>query len=301
MNLLYSFLTICMATVVIGLPQNYGSGREIGQSLTGKKPELPKLSEGCKIQYKTVYDIVEKDIIEKKCTEKYRKVFDVKYKTVCTPYQEEVCSVQYKNVCEAKYRDNCYEAYKEVQEPYVEDECVDKDIAVCDKHWQCTDPNEPLATCSDKVWVDNLEACKYLKKSFCTEVSKYRTIKEPYQKCDQIAYDECNDVPYDKCDYVTKESCQDHPYDHFYQVPYQDCQDVHKLVSEQVSQKKPFRICEGVEPHQFTDREIEDYPDIIDPFGRIDEINVRSEEDEEEFSEEKDTGTTKKSTKITFG
>jgi len=71
-------------------------------------------------------------------------------------------------------------------------------------------------------------------------------------------------------------------------------------VSEQVSQKKTFRICEGVEPHQFTDREIEDYPDIIDPFGRIDEINVRSEEDEEEVSEEKDT-TTKKSTKIIFG
>ena len=72
MNLLFSFLTICMATVVIGLPQNYGSGGEIGQSLNGKKPELPKLSEGCRIQYKTVYDIVEKDIIEKKCTEKYR-------------------------------------------------------------------------------------------------------------------------------------------------------------------------------------------------------------------------------------
>ena len=74
MNLLFSFLTICMATVVIGLPQNYGSGGEIGQSLNGKKPELPKLSEGCRIQYKTVYDIVEKDIIEKKCTEKYRWV-----------------------------------------------------------------------------------------------------------------------------------------------------------------------------------------------------------------------------------
>ena len=62
-------------------------------------------------------------------------------------------------------------------------------------------------------------------------------------------------------------------YDHFYQVPYQDFQDVHKLVSEQVSQKKTFRFCEGVEPHQFTDREIEDYPDIIDPFGHIDEIS----------------------------
>ena len=72
MNLLFPFLIICMATVVIGLPQNYGSGREIDQSFTGKKPELPKLSEGCEIQYKTVYDIVEKDIIEKKCTKKYR-------------------------------------------------------------------------------------------------------------------------------------------------------------------------------------------------------------------------------------
>jgi len=63
-----------MATVAIGLPQNYGSGRKIGQSLTGKKPELPKLSDGCKIQYKTVYDIVEKDIIEKKCTKIQRGI-----------------------------------------------------------------------------------------------------------------------------------------------------------------------------------------------------------------------------------
>merc|ERR1712008_197819 len=100
MNLLFSILTICIATIVIGLPQNYGSGREIGQSLTGKKPELPKLSEGCKIQYKTVYDIVEKDVIEKKCTEKYREVFDVKYETVCTPYQEK--SVQFRTKISAK-------------------------------------------------------------------------------------------------------------------------------------------------------------------------------------------------------
>ena len=65
--------------------------------------------------------------------------------------------------------------------------------------------------------------------------------------------------------------------------------------------KKTFRICEGVEPHQFTDREIEDYPDIIDPFGRIDEINVRKEEENgDEVSEDRDI-TTKKSTKITFG
>ena len=65
--------------------------------------------------------------------------------------------------------------------------------------------------------------------------------------------------------------------------------------------KKPFRICEGVEPHQFTDKEIEDYPDIIDPFSRIDEINVRIDEvNGDEVSEDKDI-TTKKLTKISFG
>merc|ERR1711862_705360 len=79
----------------------------------------------------------------------------------------------YEAKCETKYKDNCYEAYRDVQEPYVEDVCNDKDVAVCDKHWQCQNPNLPLENCNDKVWVDNQASCKYLKQTVCNQVEKY--------------------------------------------------------------------------------------------------------------------------------
>merc|ERR1712062_472784 len=244
MNPFSSSLVICtyLVTLITSLPQNYGSSGDISQDpqtlLTGKIPNLPDLPEGCRIQYKTVFDIIEKDIIETKCDEKYRDECETKYKKVCNPYQEEVCTKEYKNICETKYKDKCYEAYNDVQEEYVEKECTDKDITVCDKHWQCSTPNVPLSNCNDKVWVDNLETCKYLKKSICKDATKCRTVQKPYQKCEQVPYDECRDV--------------------------------HKLVPEQVSKKVPFKVCEGSKPQKLTDREIEDLPDIIDPFGRTD-------------------------------
>jgi len=303
MNPFSSSLVICtyLVTLVTSLPQNYGSSGDISQDpqtlLTGKNPNLPDLPEGCRIQYKTVFDIIEKDIIETKCDEKYRDKCETKYKKVCNPYQEEVCTKEYKNICETKYKDKCYEAYNDVQEEYVEKECTDKDIAVCDKHWQCSTPNVPLSNCNDKVWVDNLDTCKYLKKSICKDVTKYRTVQKPYQKCDQVPYDECRDVPFDSCDLITKETCQNNAYEDCIQVPYQDCKEVHKLVPEQVSKKIPFKVCEGSKPQKLTDREIEDLPDIIDPFGRTD-VGIEPRTEEVKFE---DDTKKKASNAIVFG
>jgi hypothetical protein len=78
MNPFLASLLMCtyLVTVVTTFPQSYSSAGEIGQDpeslLSGKNPNLPDLPRGCRIQYKTVYDIVEKDIIETKCDEKYR-------------------------------------------------------------------------------------------------------------------------------------------------------------------------------------------------------------------------------------
>ena len=88
-----------------------------------------------------------------------------KYNRVCTPWTETVCKTLNENVCETKYRDNCYEKYRDIKEPYEEDVCVDKDIAVCDKHWQCNNPNIPISDCNDKVWVDNKVSLQNLMRS----------------------------------------------------------------------------------------------------------------------------------------
>jgi len=98
------------------------------------------------------------------------------------------------------------------------------------------------------------------KKTVCNKVQKYRTVKQPYRKCDKESWQDCNDVPYQQCNPVTKQRCEDVPYNDCQKVPYQACQPVHKLVKEQVSQKRPFRVCTGVnEPYKYTNQEIEDY------------------------------------------
>merc|ERR1712172_379147 len=85
-----------------------GSGRD---GLTNGNRPKQNLPAGCQIQYKTVYDIVQNEKFERKCTTKF----------------ETQCTEKYNRVCITKWRD--------IEEPYEEDVCVDKDIAVCDKHW----------------------------------------------------------------------------------------------------------------------------------------------------------------------
>merc|ERR1739848_708893 len=120
--------------------------------------------------------IVENEKFETKCVEKYRSQCTERYNRVCTPYQENICKTAYETKCDTKYKDNCFEAYRDVKEPYVEDVCVEKDVAVCDKHWECQNPNLPIANCNDKVWVDNQNSCKYLKK-----INLHTSRKIPHQ------------------------------------------------------------------------------------------------------------------------
>merc|ERR1711963_575800 len=185
--------------------------------------------------------------------------------------------------------------------PMLKNVCNDKDVAVCDKHWRCQNPNLPLENCNDKVWVDNQASCKYLKQTVCNQVEKYRTTKEPYQQCDQQSWQDCKDVPYEVCDLVTRENCKDEPYNDCRDVPYQDCREIHKQVPHQVSRKRPFRVCDGVVDHyKYSDQEIADYDFIELRTGASEESDVESvEQSLEDF-------TTKAPTKkapgaITFG
>jgi len=275
-----------------------GSGRD---DLTNGNRPSPNLPAGCRIEYKTVYDIVENEKFETQCTTKFKKQCTEKYNRVCTPWTETVCKTLNENICETKYRDNCYEKYRDIKEPYEEDVCVDKDIAVCDKHWQCNNPNIPISDCNDKVWVDNKETCQYLKRTFCEPVQKYRTVKQPYQHCDNESWQDCKDVPYKKCDDYARNDCKDVPYQDCNQVPWQDCEEVHFKVPEQVSQKRPFRVCDGQaggnnDPYRYSDQEIADYDFIELRTGAVDTDAVDAEDKQVE-----EVTTKKSSSAITFG
>jgi len=231
----------------IGL-QNYGSG-DFQHCQTGQNvgPLAPPSGSGtnCRTEYKTINVIVETEKFERKCVQKYRNECVQKSKRVCTPYQEKVCQTVNNQQCYTKYRDYCYEAYRDVMEPYTENICVDKGQRRCDKHWQCANPSQSLANCNDKIWVEDQTSCKTLLATECTDVTNYRTVKQPYQKCEQESYDDCKNVPSQVCETVTRERCDNVPWNDCQDVPYQHCEDVHKTVPEQVQQQKLVTICDN--------------------------------------------------------
>ena len=121
-----------------------------------------------------------------------------------------------------------------------------------------------MDNCNDRVWVENPASCKDSKGNSCENVQKYKTVNEPYEKCDEIPYvdeNDCQDVAIRKCETVTQNNCIKVPYDDCREIPYEDCKNVYKSVPEQVARKRPFGVCgyDDETPYEFTDKEIEEY------------------------------------------
>ena len=141
-----------------------------------------------------------------------RSECDEKYQKICKPYQDKICKTDFERKCEVKYKESCetIDIFGEVE--YQEEVCEEKNVRVCDKHWECTNPNLEISNCNDKSWTENPSTCKYLKKTECHQETKYKTVKKPTQKCGRVAYDDCQNIPYEKCDLVTKQDCQNESY-----------------------------------------------------------------------------------------
>merc|ERR1719445_2623173 len=137
--------------------------------------------------------------------------------------------------CDTNWKQECNQLYKDVQQEYQAEECKDQEVRKCEKHWE-------EGTDGSKNWVDNPATCKTLRETNCYPVTKYKTVKEPYQKCDRVPYETCNDVPYENCNWVNREKCENAPYQDCNDVPWQDCKQVHKSVPHQVARRRPYRV-----------------------------------------------------------
>merc|ERR1712038_424667 len=244
-------------------PQYGGANQGFGgqqQQQGGRNPNRPTarpdfLPAGCRIEYTNVFSIQEREEYEDKCSTKYRQQCEQKFQRICNPYREKKCNTDYQRKCETYSKEECNQSWKDVQQAYQEDECNDSYVRKCEKHWE-------QSADGSKVWADDPATCKSLKETKCSPVTKYKTVREPYTKCDQVPYEDCRDVPY------------------------QDCQKVHKLVPHQVSKRRPFRVCGNDDPYEFTDAEINQF-DIIGAGTRSSSIDSEDENDEE-FNEEND-------------
>merc|ERR1712045_808875 len=250
--------TLCLIlsalTIVSQARPQYGSsnnnngrqpGGNFGQQTQVRPTARPSfLPQGCRIEYKVVYSVEEREEYKNKCETKYRKECQKKFQRICNPYREKQCQTDYKRKC--------------------------------DKHWE-------EGTDGSKNWVDNPATCKTLRETNCYPVTKYKTVKEPYQKCDRVPYETCNDVPYENCNWVNREKCENAPYQDCNDVPWQDCKQVHKSVPHQVARRRPYRVCNNKDPYEFTDAEINQF-EILN----VRTVDLDDDESNDEFNENDD-------------
>jgi len=285
-----------------GANQGFGQQQIQGDRNPSRPTSRPSfLPAGCRIEYKTVFSVEEREEYENKCRTLYRQECQQKFQRICNPYREKQCKTEYQQKCQTLQKEECNQSWRDVQEEYTEDECNDNYVRKCEKHWE-------QAADGSKVWADNPTTCKDLKETKCSPVTKYRNVRQPYTKCDQVPYQDCKNVPWENCNWVNREKCENEPYQDCNDVPYQDCQKVHKLVPHQVSKRRPFRVCNNKDPYEFTDDEINQFDILEIRSGSTDE-DADEEFDEQDDVEEVDTKklepeevTTKKSSSaIIFG
>merc|ERR1711974_60543 len=88
-------------------PQGYGNSNFNQQHQSQRPQNVPgknavkQLPAGCRLEYRVVHSIVEKEETETKCTQKSRRVCTEKYQRICNPYQDNVCRKTYEKICNA--------------------------------------------------------------------------------------------------------------------------------------------------------------------------------------------------------
>merc|ERR1712038_2127448 len=179
----------------IKIPQNSQGGRQ------------PNLPQGCRIEYRTIYDIVEVEEFETK----YKRQCKTEFQRICSPYREQNCQTKYEKKCDKhwvtnggakEWADNpstcknlketkCYPVTKIRKEPYQQ----------CDK--------------------ENYQECNDYPREICNWVTKEKCENEPYQDCQEVPYQEhklapkqvskrkpfkvCQDIdPYEFSDYDSR-------------------------------------------------------------------------------------------------
>merc|ERR1712047_10449 len=231
-------------------PQYGGAGNNNGRQPSGTFGQQTQvrptarpsfLPQGCRIEYKVVYSVEEREEYENKCETKYRQECQNKFQRICNPYREKQCQTDYKRQCDTNWKQECNQLYKDVQQEYQAEECKDQEVRKCEKHWE-------QGTDGSKNWVDSPDTCKTLREANCYPVTKYKTVKDPYQ--------DCNDVPW------------------------QDCKQVHKSVPHQVARRRPYRVCNNKDPYEFTDAEINQF-EILN----VRTVDLDEDESNDEFNE----------------
>ena len=190
----------------------------------------------CRTEYVTLWDTEYQEKEEQICATIYEKQCHTRQQRLCQPTTRQECRTEYEQQCATVYKNVCVEQYKTEYEPYTESECTTEYKQDCQYQWE--------GEGNDKVWAPIQGTCQNVPYDQCQDVTKTHAKQVAYQKCQDVPEQACQSVPKQVCVTVPDQVCTNEPLTECQDVPRQQCHSEHKKFPIRVSRQEAKKICD---------------------------------------------------------
>jgi len=190
----------------------------------------------CRTEYVTLWDTKYQEKEEQICATVYEKQCHTRQHRLCQPTTRQECRTEYEQQCATVYKNVCVEQYKTEYEPYTESECTTEYKQDCQYQWE--------GQGNDKVWAPIQRTCQNVPYDQCQDVTKTHAKQVAYQKCQDVPEQACQSVPKQVCVTVPDQVCTNEPLTECQDVPRQQCHSEHKKFPVRVSRQQAKKVCD---------------------------------------------------------
>jgi len=230
-----------MLTTIVGLCMVTFSGAFPQVSL--ETTTLPPLEPGSGCRYEDIEftELIEKEVLEKKCHDVNKCVCIDKTEERCLTYKvdESICTESLEKECKDVTKKICDTITTKIIEQIEEEVCGPVEVRKCTKIWICENED-----CSIKVWGDS-DDCDTYTITECKHILRNNTVTRsiPTEKNTTIQF--CESVPKTKCviSQVDKTHCTTETVEECTDKVEEKCIEIHKKVPMTVTSIKHIKKC----------------------------------------------------------
>merc|ERR1711971_223722 len=241
LNMKQAVVLAAVLALAIGAPQYLVENKEMAE----------KLTDGCRMEYVTVWEDVETEEVNKViCETEFKEECFTEYEEVCVNATEKVCSMVDEMVCVDSLTNKCGLEQVLKNETYTETECTKVYKNICEYEW--------IGEGKTKKWVPVEDSCVTKPFEDCEDVVKYKENFVEEEVCRDIPIKDCRNMPKEVCvDPAENEICEEIPTEKREIVPHEECKQITGTVPKKVSKKVTKVMCDEDEEPKESVNEIE--------------------------------------------
>jgi hypothetical protein len=231
------FITVVSSMLLTSLVQ--GASHYGGVPVVQPDRQVAAPSIQCRTEYVTLWDTEYPEKEEQICATVYEKQCRTRQQRLCQPTSRQECRTEYEQQCATVYKNVCVEQYKTEYEPYTESECTTEYKQDCQYQWE--------GEGNDKVWAPIQGTCQNVPYDQCQDVAKTHAKQVTYEACHKEPEQNCVSVPKEVCVTVPDQVCKNEPLRKCQELPREICHAEHRRYPIRVSRSVPKKTCGGVQ------------------------------------------------------